>query len=114
MQQPEKDIYDLEVERLTKKPEKIESAWLNKSPLFKYSGYTENMAFGSCGCPTMIRMYTSPAVINGEINHELTNAIRADIGIPNYTNNITPAHLPRFAYWQRIIDRLTAGEEVQL
>jgi hypothetical protein len=85
------DVYDREVERLTRNPDDIPFAWMECTPLFVLVGN---------GCLTQIRAFDYVKAYTPE----LTAAIRADDCLPRYVQNITPAHLPVFAEWQRKID----------
>ena len=100
------DVYDREVERLTKaeerRPGAIMGAWQfgsEHSPLFD-SCATKRKS-GECGCLTTVRGLWCPAETRA-----LTKAICADKRIPDDEEKVTPAHLPIFAEWQRKIDKL--------
>lgn len=55
--------------------------------------------FHACACLTMIRNgWQGPTP-------ELTTAIQSDDRLPCSPRQITPAHLPVFAEWQRRLDR---------
>lgn len=110
----EKDIYQLEVERLQaihdeQFKEVIFKAWTNfedHSPLFDTIGNKNDF---SHGCLTQIRtgyrvgVFAAP---NGIINYELTREIVADERIPKSPMTITKESLPVFAEWQRKIKLL--------
>lgn len=106
------DKYDKAVAYLTAKPSEIYRAWGNPAThphgcLFLYvtpNGLPEfNRNSHACGCLTMIR-----ANLNDydAWTPELTEAIRRDANLPCRGSDITPAHLPHFAKWQRRIDLL--------
>lgn len=119
----EKDIYELEVERLQAIPDKefpikVYKAWVNydekESPhscLFDTIGPINHPC---SGCLIQIRIDRGyNAVINGIIDRELTEEIRSDERIPAVLN-ITKESLPVFAEWQRRIKALEiANEEVK-
>ena len=91
-----KDIYDLEVERLTENPCEIYLSWVSSGPLFQFCGPQD-----TCGCLTM--------VARGAINAatvELTEEIRKHKHLfPASGSSIKTKHLPVFAEWQRRIDK---------
>jgi hypothetical protein len=105
----EQDIYDLEVERLTKEPEDIYNSWQSAKPLFKFVGnvYDETEEHIELGCLTQIRNdFYCGAFIKGKYDEGLTKKIRNDELLPSTPDEIQVKHLPRFAYWQRRIDAL--------
>lgn len=96
------DIYDKEIKRLSKDPDKIYSAWLygdDHSPLFDAAGPRRDGV--NCGCLTQVKrgMYLASS-------KRLTAAIQADARIPSNPHKITPEHLPVFAEWQRKLDKM--------
>ena len=100
------DVYDREVERLTKaekrRPGAILTAWRfgrKHSPLFDSCATDRDNT--KCGCLTQVRNLWDDAETEA-----LTNSIRADTRIPDDPEKVTPAHLPIFAEWQRKIDKL--------
>lgn len=109
----EKDIYDLEVERLQAIPDEefrgeIYKAWQDigrpeHSPLFDIIGHKCN---NLAGCLTQIRSISRRAYINGSPNEEITQQIHNDERIPRSPSFITKESLPVFAEWQRKIKSL--------
>lgn len=110
------DIYDEEIERLTKDPDEIGRSWGHVDPLFKYADgggpddpllYDEKTGRSS-GCLTMIRsnLQDNGAFIKGRLDLALTAEIAADERLPKCSTDITLEHLPVFAEWQRRIDAL--------
>jgi hypothetical protein len=97
-----KDKYDLQIERLTEKPELIQEEWFEGKVLFKWVGNGLQ-----CGCLTQIRYNVFFYAINpkGEIDQELTEEIRKDELIPIGIAYVTIEDLPVFAEWQRKIDK---------
>lgn len=96
------DEYDLHIERLTKDPSLIQEDWGKCRGLFKLAGSPRDDRYLRYGCLTMIRRSTNYCAPTSE----LTEAIRADTRIPSNHADITLAHLPVFAEWQRRIDAL--------
>lgn len=99
------DKYDEEIAYLTEYPGEIKIHWSEYEPLFaivapKGEGLRRLPCGECCGCLTQIR--SRQCVAWTEV---LTKAIRADDRIPDDPDDITPAHLPIFAEWQRRIDR---------
>jgi hypothetical protein len=81
------DIYDEEIERLTKNPGNIESSWIGCRPLFAYaqsdvSGNIEEDKENriSAGCLTMIKNapFKYGVILNGKLHEELTEQIAQD------------------------------------
>lgn len=100
------DIYEEEIRNLTDNPEGIFRRWCNGTGLFKKIG---NQSYG--GCLTQIRAYdTMGAYINGKWNQELTDRIKADERIPKDPEQIELKHLPVFAEWQRLVDKLEEAD----
>ena len=98
-----KDVYAKDVEYLTKHPGKIFDAWTFD---YKHSSLFDICApqrFGSTnhGCLTQVKCGYIKA-----FNKKLTEAIRNDPGIPGDPDSVKAEHLPRFAYWQRKMDKL--------
>jgi hypothetical protein len=114
----EKDIYDLEIERLTADPGQIRNAWLFGTPLFKFvtldgsnvitSASGKKLVDFSIGCLITIRHESGDrAVIHPSINDQLTDLIKGDNRIPDVdVTMLSVEHLPLFAAWQRKIDRI--------
>jgi hypothetical protein len=109
------DIYDEEIERLTKNPGNIESSWIGCRPLFAYaqsdvSGDIEEDKENriSAGCLTMIKNapFRYGVILNGKLHKELTEQIAQDSRLPNEGGHIGLKHLPVFAEWQRKLDQL--------
>ena len=96
-----KDIYDLEIERLTKEKNNIIYEWAFTTPLFKIIG--EGF---QCGCLTQIKGFNAHAEINGKRNEALEQEIKNDSRLPDRGSKIKLKHLPIFAEWQRKIDAL--------
>lgn len=113
------DIYDQEVERLTKalkdcetRDEELEiilSAWgygFYHSPLF--DGCSKNRRgakYGDyCGCLTQVASGSHLAE-----NQFLTDLILKDKRLPFKTDEITVHNLPVFAEWQRKMDKIIPG-----
>lgn len=97
------DIYDEEIKRLSKDPDKIYSAWLygdDHSPLFDAAGPVRGPSAGY-GCLTQVKGGTHKAA-----SKCLTAAIQADTRIPEDVNKIKLKHLPVFAEWQRKLDKM--------
>lgn len=99
-----KDKYDLAIEYLTERPEKIMNAWRNPSSapagcLFQFANKSGCAEDPKCGCLTGIKNFYFEAA-----TPELTVAIKADSRIPEL-HDITAASLPIFAEWQRRIDK---------
>lgn len=93
------DAYDAQIARLTERPEEIQHAWFRSQGIFDYAHPAREFEYGS-GCLTMIR--TQDAVVPGR--PDLTAEIAQDERIPKNNFDITPAHLPVFAEWQRRLD----------
>lgn len=100
--QPDDD--DRQIEELTQNPDSINIHWYNARGLFKYAG--DNRDSFTIGCLTMIRSNESRTACTPE----LTAAIRADERLPLHMSDITIAHLPVFAEWQRKIDAAMASK----
>jgi len=102
-----KDVYTKEVEYFEKHPEEIYQAWTfgsEHSPLFDACGVVrcERSLFSApYGCLTQVKSTNSEAATPA-----LTKAIQSDKTLPSHPRFIEPKHLPRFAYWQRKIDKM--------
>lgn len=101
-----KDVYDLEVERLTENPELIIESWKNAKPLFGFCTSSRHSfewepAAKECGCLTMVCNESGEAATD-----ELTKLILADERLPISPSHITAENLPVFAEWQRKMDKL--------
>ena len=107
------DKYDRAIAYLTEFPEAIGDAWSSDGdspgwPLFQYAtpdgkiGARDNR---TCGCLTTIRFGHDKDFGSVAWTDELTAAILADERIPRLIGDVTLAHLPVFAEWQRRIDR---------
>lgn len=95
------DKYDEAVAYLTARPDEIYDSWLCAESLFQFVEPIDGNDEKVCGCLTEIRgSYDICAWTD-----ELTAAIRADERLPRNAEDITPAHLPVFAEWQRRIDK---------
>lgn len=102
------DKYDEQIAELTANPGLIEAHWSKGIGLFQFaSPYGKGYAL-DCGCLTMIRSSCKRYVIDTDGNHldDLSDEIRRDTRIPTDPDDITPAHLPVFAEWQRKLDKL--------
>lgn len=122
------DIYDREVERLTKEQleweerrkeaEELEYEFdLDESPIYSAWNNTTSILFGRagksyflpdgniCGCLTQVRSY-APAW-----TPELTAMIRADDRIPKNGYGITVDNLHVFAEWRRKMDAMGITEQ---
>ena len=127
----EKDIYDLEVERLQAIPteefgQEIFNAWVygpKHSCLFDLVGATgedkdqciKDDLGRESGCLTQIRLnsYDSfNAFIHGKVDEELTDQIRSDPRIPSNHNGITKENLSVFAEYQRKVKFLENNQLV--
>lgn len=97
-----KDQYDEQIERLTAQPRKISDEWIAGRGLFK-------MIRSNClnMCPSMVR---NVALHCTQEFKGVAAEIAKDERIPAFDGDITSAHLPIFAEWQRRIDR----EEAEL
>jgi len=97
------DIYDKEIEFLTKNPHAIEHHWLTATPLFEFAYNPTTCSGSDCyrvGCLTQIR---------GDLQKtaqtpELTKQIKEDTRIPQVRSEITVNNLSVFAEWQRKLD----------
>ena len=110
----EKDVYQLEVERLQAIPdayffEEVLDAWCighKHSPLFDIIGEGSTLAY-FIGCLTQIKASEyRAAFIKGKPNKALTREIRKDERIPKGVEGITKESLPVFAEWQRKIKKM--------
>ena len=108
-----RDVYDLEVDRLTKVYEEeglqafrsaVCTSWGDAEPLFSFCTPTGNSTAPGTeccfGCLTTVHngahFAWTPAI---------TQSIRDDERLPNYDDQIEPHHLPIFAEWQRRLDK---------
>lgn len=114
------DIYDENIEFLTKNPQMLRRAWVDPDdvtsqdgkvfPLFKMMGdigdslLTEEKQRIVYGCPSMI-VSGSGAFKNGKYLPEFTEKVR-NSGIPSDPYSIKVHHLPIFALLQREYDSL--------
>lgn len=113
-----KDKYDAAIEYLTQNPSEIYEAWNGPVDhvagcLFQAAGHNGTVGMGEtfpqrpdgleCGCLTTIRK-NDEYIPSVAWTDELTAAIRADDRLPKDPREITVAHLPIFAEWQRRID----------
>lgn len=105
--------YDIQIAELTRNPSKIGQHWLAATGLFKFIG-NDIPFIAYAGCLTTIRCHSnkdvypipSKAIINGEVDEELTQAIATDERIPKYYTDIKVEHLPVFKEWQEKIDAM--------
>lgn len=104
----EPDKYDKAIALLTEHPEAIENSW--SAPYLHPAGCLfalvapekrSTRAGRVCGCLTQIRQKNFNLVAWTD---DLTNRIRNDDRLPGSVEEITIAHLPVFAEWQRRID----------
>jgi hypothetical protein len=112
------DIYNEQIEYLTKNPNQIANDWSTGKGLFKRIGNDKYNEHYMSGCLTMIRnhpFYNNTlndalmpvvAFINNKPNFELTKEIIEDERIPVSVLRIRSEHLPVFAEWQRKIDAM--------
>ena len=103
------DIYQREVDRLTRYPEQIPRSWQRGEPLFRFvapDGATVNAQGEPLGCLTMIRQGNYAAW-----NPTLTRRIRHDRRLPASVGEITPAHLPHMAAYMRELGRIFGWPE---
>jgi hypothetical protein len=92
------DVYDREVKRLTKSPGLIAHAWYNAFPLFQWAA---DKSMPGSGCVSMVKCGSCLAA-----TPEITKAIRSDKKLSENTADLIPVEeLPRYAYWQRRIDK---------
>jgi hypothetical protein len=103
------DKYDKQIKFLTANPERITRQWESGIGLFQFIDRScdDNESNINSGCLTMIRSNMScVAIINRNVNNEITEQIRNDERIPINSNDIKVEHLPIFAEWQRKVDQL--------
>lgn len=123
------DKYDAAIQYLNDNPGEIHSAWQDPTNheggvLFQYATPTgslmseqqikriksERLAleeipkFVDCGCLTQVRSGQMSAYTT-----QITSAIRADTSLPTHPQAIRLEHLPRFAEWQRRLDKEIRG-----
>ena len=97
------DIYDTQIEKLTKNPAALVGQWITGQGLFKFIGASHHV---SAGCLTMIKKGGFYATVKGKVDHELTEEIQKDARIPDCCDNITIESLQVLAEWHRRIDKL--------
>lgn len=94
----QQDIYDQEIQYLTEHPEEISHHWVSWSPLFAECGERGDQ---SCGCLTQVKNGNGVAA-----NDALTSKILADERIPTGQSLVRIEHLPVFAEYQRLFDKM--------
>jgi hypothetical protein len=109
-----KDKYDEAIEWLTEHPEHVMQAWYQREGATQHRAHclfqrTNRLPqHPVCGCLTQIRRNPN---LHRAPNNDLTEDIYNDTRIPSSVLDITIAHLPVFAEWQRRLDREFGGKE---
>lgn len=108
------DRYDEAVAYLTEHPDKIQATWASPflhvhtgGALFQTAADTKRDTAICYGCLTQIRQL--PHFYRSQTPN-LTKAILDDDRLPTNEKEITVAHLPIFAEWQRKIDEETGRD----
>lgn len=107
------DKYNEQIEKILKAADfvhAVNTAWLSGQGLFQFCTPTGDLSpdmpdCGRLGCLTMVKSGHHVAC-----TPELTEAIRADPRLPEDSGDVTPAHLPVFAEWQRRLDLEIRGK----
>lgn len=107
------DKYDEQIAYLKVFPDRIEEDWNTAAGIFRIVGedFHDGDRWQLSGCLTQMKRKDGKhtefyAIINGELNLEITEAIQNDPRIPANFSEITVDMLPAFAEWQRKIDKL--------
>ena len=99
-----RDVYDDEVERLTKHPKEIFKSWAEMGPLFGFVSPSRQITTDSngCGVGCLTMVHSGPEVA---FDPSLTDEIRRDNRLPKSGGKTTPDHLPVLAEWNRRLDK---------